>query len=59
MSKDKNDFQPKALCSLVKKDFHINKSDDYKSLVQKPKYVCKKCGLVANKKGNLCKAAKL
>ncbi len=57
--KIKKGITSRAICSLVKKDFHNDHTEDYKSLVEKPKYVCKKCGHVAGSKDNLCKASKL
>jgi len=47
----------KVLCkldSLLKQDFKA-----YCQLVDKPKFVCKKCGRGANKKLFLCKGQKI
>ena len=48
----------KELCKiqeeLIKSDLEA-----YMKLVNRPKYICKKCGRVANKKKLLCKAVKL
>ena len=49
----------KEMCKMVKDGFHIKKTKQFIKLVDKPKYFCKSCGRVAQKKGNLCKPAEL
>ncbi len=47
----------KTLCEsdrLLKKDFVA-----YAALVDKPDFVCQKCGRAANKKKNLCQPKKI
>jgi len=47
----------KTLCDLqklLKKDF-----DAYAALVDKPHYVCQKCGRAANEKKNVCEPKKI
>ncbi|WP_192929724.1 hypothetical protein [Alkaliphilus serpentinus] len=46
--------KPKKLCKLVKKDFLKDDLKEYVKLVNKPQYICDKCGRVANDKKNLC-----
>jgi len=52
MAKDK-------LCKLVKKGFHKESKKEYAKLMKTPKHLCKKCGRVADKPGNLCKPSKI
>lgn len=45
----------KKICKLVKK----GDEKVYKALLQNPKFVCKKCGRVANKSKVICKSKAL
>jgi len=48
----------KTICSLSKKDIE----KDFKEIceiVKNPKYICLKCGRIANQKNNLCKPEKM
>ena len=48
----------KELCKI--QELLIRKNpDEYAELVNKPKYLCKRCGRVANKKKSLCKPVRL
>jgi hypothetical protein len=49
----------KEMCKLAKDEFHLKKSKQFAKLVREPKFVCKKCGRVANKKICLCKPVEL
>ena len=49
----------KTLCKLVKDDYLDKHMDEYIEMIDKPKYVCKKCGRSANKEDVLCKAQKI
>lgn len=45
-----------SLCERVKKDQHIKDTEKYWKKVNKPEFLCKKCGRVANKEKDICKA---
>ena len=47
------------LCSLVKKNVHVDDTKEYKKLISEPEYWCKKCGRSAAKSSSLCKPKKL
>lgn len=49
----------KHLCYLTNLNFHQNNWDEYKALVENPRYVCKICGRSAADKDRLCKPAKI
>ncbi len=49
----------KKLCKLVKEDVLKEDISLYIEKVKKAKYVCKKCGRVAEKEEDLCKTKKL
>ena len=49
----------KHLCYLVNIDYQRSNSNDFKKMVKHGRYVCKRCGRVANRKMNLCSPAKL
>ena len=49
----------KKLCKLVSDGILKDDLKAYKKLVNKPKYVCKKCGRVANDEDSLCKPKKM
>ena len=49
----------KHMCKLVKEEFHLKKTRQFTKLVDKPQFVCKKCGCVSNKKTHLCKPVEL
>lgn len=48
----------KKMCKLKKKLLKDD-IDSFVELVNSPKYVCKKCGRVANDKDRLCKPYKI
>lgn len=54
-----SDKKAKYLCKLVKKDLLKGNLKEYAELVKNPKYICLKCGRVAEDKKYLCKAVEL
>lgn len=57
--KAKKTAESSTLCKLVKKDFPEDHMKEYQKLVNKPEYVCKKCGRAANSKRSLCHPVRL
>ncbi len=49
----------KKICKLVKDDMMKDDTKKYVKLMNKPNYVCLKCGHVANDEDNLCKPKKI
>jgi hypothetical protein len=49
----------RKMCKLVKDGFHSKKTKQFAKLVKEPKFVCKTCGRVANRKACLCKPVEL
>ena len=46
---------PKPFCKLVTKKFLEEHLEEYKEWVREPRYVCRKCGMVARREKDLCK----
>lgn len=49
----------KTLCKRVKEDYLKENLKEYIKMVKEPKYICKKCGRVAEKEETLCKPKKM
>lgn len=49
----------KKLCKLINDGFLDDHTKKYMHLVDKPKYVCMKCGRVANEEDSLCRPKKI
>jgi hypothetical protein len=49
----------KTLCEIFKKDMSKDELRKYVSLLNSPKYICKKCGRAANEKERVCKVVKI
>jgi len=47
------------LCYFVSQGFHFSDPQEYKGMVEKPRFKCQHCGRVANNEKNLCKPANL
>lgn len=42
------------LCYMVSQGFHVSDEQEFKVLVENPRYKCKRCGRVAASRANLC-----
>lgn len=49
----------KTLCKRVKEDYLKENLKEYIKMVKEPKYICKKCGRVAENEEMLCKPKKM
>lgn len=49
----------KRLCKLIKKDILDEDMEAFIKLVKDPRFICRKCGRVANSDELLCKPKKL
>ena len=58
-----NDYEEElmanTLCKRVKDDYLKENLKEYIKMVKEPKYICKKCGRVAEKEEMLCKPKKM
>ncbi len=57
-AKCKSDEHTRHLCYFVSFGHHVNNEEDYKSLVENPKYKCYFCGRPACCAESLCKPMK-
>ncbi|MHC4571254.1 MAG: hypothetical protein ACYS0C_04160 [Planctomycetota bacterium] len=55
----KSDSHGQHLCYIISQGFHLSDQQQYKALVEDPKFKCQHCGRVANSEDNLCKPAEL
>ena len=58
-SECKSDEHTKHLCYFVSYGYHVNNEEDYKSLIDEPKFKCYFCGRPAHNAESLCKPVKL
>ncbi|UCE46489.1 MAG: hypothetical protein JSW47_12805 [Phycisphaerales bacterium] len=42
------------LCYMVSQGFHVSDEQEYKALVENPRYKCNRCGRAAASDANLC-----
>ena len=55
----KSDEHTKHLCYFVSYGYHMNNEEDYKGLVDEPKFKCYICGRIAHCAESLCEPMKL
>lgn len=55
----KSDEHNKHLCYFVSYGYHVDNKQDYKKLVEDPKYQCYFCGRTAHSKESLCQPMEL
>jgi hypothetical protein len=57
--KCKSDEHTKHLCYFVSYGYHVNNQEDYKDLIEEPKFMCLFCGRIAHYAESLCEPIKL
>jgi len=57
--KCRSDEHTKHLCYFVSYGYHVDNPEDYKDLVDKPRYKCQFCGRTAHLEESLCMPMKL
>ena len=57
--KTPQDWREMHLCYLADLGYRLQNTRKYKTLVRKPKSVCKNCGRVAEDRQNLCVPAEI
>ena len=55
----KSDEHTKHLCYFVSYGYHVDNEEEYKDLVDEPRYKCHFCGRTAHLEGSLCSPMKL
>ena len=55
----KSDEHTKHLCYFVSYGYHIDDPQDYKDLVEEPRFKCEFCGRTAHLEDSLCMPMKL
>jgi hypothetical protein len=55
----KSDDHTEHLCYFVSYGYHLDSPEDYKDLVEEPRYKCYYCGRIAHNAESLCKPEKL
>ncbi len=51
--------QDEHLCYMISQGFHISDAQEFKTLINRPKFACRHCGRHANSDKNLCMPEKL
>jgi hypothetical protein len=52
-------FDERTMCKLAKKELIETNLNEFRKLVDEPKFACKKCGASANDQKNLCRPLEL
>ena len=55
----KSEDHDKHLCYITSQGFHLSDAEEFKALINEPKYKCQHCGRKANSDENLCVPVKL
>lgn len=55
----KSDDHTEHLCYFVSYGYHVDNPQEYKDLVEKPRYKCYYCGRTAHNAESLCKPERL
>ena len=50
----KSDEHTKHLCYFVSYGYHVDNPQDYKELVEEPRFKCRFCGRIAHCRDSLC-----
>jgi len=55
----KSDEHTQHLCYFVSYGYHVDNAEEYKELVDEPRYICHFCGRTAHLEKSLCMPMKL
>ena len=55
----KSDKHTEHLCYFVSYGYHVDNPEEYKELVDEPRYICHFCGRTAHLENSLCMPVKL
>lgn len=55
----KSDEHTKHLCYFVSYGYHVTNQEDYKDLIEEPRFKCYFCGRMAHNEESLCSPMKL
>ena len=55
----REDLHLEHLCYITSQGFHLSDEREYQSLVNEPRFLCRRCYRIANKGRNLCAPTEL